>query len=175
MLWHGIREELVALSIGMNCHFYSAGKFAFGFVFHHSTNSAGGFIPWVAVMMIQVSGILPAGLLFCSWFYRPLYVKLMSFLWCVWFRLRRFVLNTLFLGATCIGDATLRSMEGILMSGLQEAKYQISEADGSSFFLYCCCCCVFFFLSIMACEMNTHSNQTTLLLFFDTQGFWFGC
>lgn len=33
MLWHGIREELVALSIGVNRHFYSAGKFAFAFGF----------------------------------------------------------------------------------------------------------------------------------------------
>jgi hypothetical protein len=48
------------------------------------------------------------------------------------------------------------------------------KQSGSSFFLHCCCC-VFFFLNIMACEMNTHGNQTTLLLFFDTQIFWLGC
>jgi len=66
--------------------------------------------------------------------------------WCVWFWLQRFVLNTLFLGAICIGDVTLRSMEGILMSGLQEAKYQISEADWElMFFALLLLLCVFLF------------------------------
>ncbi len=64
--------------------------------------------------------------------------------------------------------------KGFWWADFKKLSTRLVKQSGSSFFLHCCCC-VFFFLNIMACEMNTHGNQTTLLLFFDTQIFWLGC
>ncbi len=68
--------------------------------------------------------------------------------------------------------------KGFWWADFKKLSTRLVKQIGSSVFLHCCCCCccgMFIFFSIMAREMNTHSNQTTLLLFFDTQGFWFGC
>jgi hypothetical protein len=34
---HGSKAKLATLSPSVSCHFYNVEKFAFGFVFHHST------------------------------------------------------------------------------------------------------------------------------------------
>jgi hypothetical protein len=69
-----------------------------------------------------------------------------------------------FLELSALEMRRLGAWEGFWWADFKKLKYQISEADWELIFLHCCCC-VFFFLSIMACEMNTHSNQTTLRLF----------
>lgn len=178
MLWHGIREELVALSIGVNRHFYSAGKFAFGFVFHHSTNSAGGFIPWVVVMMIQVSGILPLGFCFVPDFIGLFMLSLSVVCGVFGFGCGDLFWILYFLELPALETRRFGAWKGFWWVDFKKLSTRLVKQIGSSVFLHCCCCCccgMFIFFSIMAREMNTHSNQTTLLLFFDTQSFWFGC
>lgn len=112
-VWEGNRAKLVILLPSVSCHFYNAKKFAFGFVFHHSTTM---LVDIHAMLLLWWLKFLEFYLLdFCFVFYFIDFIMLnLSIVYGVcFFGCCDLLCIILFLGATYIGGATFRNMEGI--------------------------------------------------------------